>query len=217
MKIVLVYKTGGDFDIEYVERLKQSLIGYDVVCLSDDQELIDRIPLQNEYTSHPSFKGWWSKMEMFRPDIIDDDILYFDLDTVIIDDIYNEIQIMSRNKRPIMLSDFYFPERLASGVMYVPKDVRSVIWNAWIDGSISHMESYRGDQEFIVQTIGHMCDRFDFLFPDMICSYKAHVIKEYPNHLDPLKIDPSKSKVICFHGKPRPKDVNFLKESVYFS
>lgn len=128
---------------------------------------------------------------------------------------------MIRNNRPIMLSDFYVPERLASGVMYIPNDVRKIIWDVWSDGPISHMETHRGDQEFIAQTIGHMCDRFDFLFPDLICSYKAHVIKDYPNHLNPLKIDPTKSKVICFHGKPRPKDVNFLKkvftfpESVY--
>lgn len=129
MKIVCVYKTGGDFTDEYVEALHDSLLDYpyEFVCLTDSQTIrndIKTIPLKF------GFSGWWSKMELFcfEHDILDDDILYFDLDTVIVDDISDLLEWCENQTEMVMLSDFYFPENVASGVMFIPKHFRKGIW-----------------------------------------------------------------------------------------
>lgn len=209
MKFVTVYKTGGDFDLEYVDRLHKTH-PHNFICLSDDPNASGYVPLKNDYINHPLFKGWWAKMEMFRPDIAPgESIFYVDLDTIIVDNLYNELTQMKNRNYPLMLSDFYFPEKLASGIMFIPADVRELIWDHWIQDPIKHMSNNRGDQEFISETIGYMCKRFDQEYPDLICSYKAHISKQYPDHIQPYDVDVSKSKIICFHGKPRPKDVGW--------
>lgn len=209
MKVVAVYKTGGDFDCEYVEALYSKLKCYDFVCLTDDDTLsqeIPQIPLNGNYT------GWWAKMEMFRLDIIKDDILYLDLDTVLADDIPEMIDVCQGKKNMVMLSDFYRPERLASGVMYIPKSYRKIFYTQFKESADKVIAKFRGDQDFLEAVIlaeELKVERWNELLPDYIASYKAHIIKQYPNTMKPLEVDASKSKIICYHGKPRPRDTNW--------
>ena len=205
MKIVTVLKTGKDFDREYVERIAESVPAcFEFVCLSDDPSVPGYIPLKYDYPT------WWSKMEMFRPNIISDDIFYLDLDSIIVDDLSEELRAFDGFTNIIMLSDFYRPEKLASGVMFVPSKFRRRIWNEWIKRNpTAIMSEYRGDQDFIGELVDGEASVFDEVFPDWICSYKAHIAKTYPKHVTPQEIDPSKSKIVCFHGKPRPRDVDW--------
>jgi len=64
--VVCVYKTGGDFDGEYVEALYEKLSEYNFVCLTDASDVpehITQVPLKF------GWEGWWSKMELFRSSI----------------------------------------------------------------------------------------------------------------------------------------------------
>lgn len=204
MKIVTVLKTGGDFDKEYVDWIRESVPKeYDFVCLSDDPEVPGYFPLDYHYP------GWWSKMEIFRPGILDDDIFYLDLDTVILKDITEDLHELESSCCFLMLSDFYNPDRLASGIMYIPRDLRIKVWNSWIDSDPEKMmEKYRGDQDFLENLIHEYTATFDDIFgDDWVCSYKAHIAKSYPKGVEPKVVDVTKSKIICFHGKPRPKDI----------
>lgn len=75
----------------WVERLRNMVrrhlpIEHDFVCLSNERfrlEGVRVIPLKYD------LPGWWSKMELFRPDlpIISGKVLYLDLDMVLLDDI----------------------------------------------------------------------------------------------------------------------------------
>ena len=205
MYIATVLKSGGDFTPEYVQRIANSIPKeYEFVCLSDDPSVPGYIPLERGY------RKWWSKMELFRPDILKDDIFYVDLDTIITGDISEELEYFSQLGSYLMLSDFYFPDRLASGVMFIPPYLRRMVWNAWLDGSPNKiMNSYRGDQDFLGELLNPYARRFDEIYPDLICSYKAHIAKSHPKHIVPYDVDTSQSKIICFHGKPRPKDVGW--------
>ena len=92
MKIVIVYKQGGDFTREYVKRIRDGILPsrYKFECLTDDPVLFEAEefcrPLEFDYP------GYWSKMEMFKPSIANDDIFYLDLDTVIREDIDDFLQ-----------------------------------------------------------------------------------------------------------------------------
>lgn len=145
------------------------------------------------------YPGWWSKMELFLPGTITEPTLYIDLDTVVFD-------LPAKwweGTNSLMLDDFFFPERPASGMMLIqPKDVETV-WRHWMRHPQEWMRvhSVVGDQELIGSVLPH--HRFQQRFPEEIISYKAQV---KPGHkfYDPSKGSLETAKVVCFHGKPRP-------------
>lgn len=201
-----VYKTGGDFTREYVERLKEGVdkhLGWEFRCLSDDPEVPGYIPLEH------GWDGWWSKMELFRPDL-DGDILYADLDTVLCGDMSPFDKVCRKAGFPIMLSDFYFPDRLASGLMWLPKVHRAHVWNRWLKIKDNH--SFRGDQELIAKCLGHFSFRWQKILPFRVASYKLHVTREgVPKHIldnsEPMPLDDV--SVVCYHGRPRPHETGW--------
>lgn len=182
MIVACVLKSGGCYTPEYVSRLKAgvdaNLKGHDFVCLSDVPVPCDRIPLTE------GLPGWWSKLELLRLP----EALYFDLDTVITGDL---AEIAEYPHTFTMLSDFYRPERPASGVM------------AWRGDYSFLLDEYdpdrtypgHGDQGYIASKIEP--ERFQDLFPGQITSRK---VKHTRN---------SNERVVCFHGAPRPHEVGW--------
>lgn len=84
MKIALVLRSGGDYNASDVQWLVNQLPkDYEIICLTDLKCLhvpgVKVIPLINQWQK---CRGWWAKIELFRPDITDD-LFYLDLDTVI--------------------------------------------------------------------------------------------------------------------------------------
>jgi hypothetical protein len=219
MKIVCVYKTGGDFDGEYVEALYNSIRPslYGFVCMTDADDVPSHIP---QIPLNHNLDGWWSKMEMFDPKnpyIGPFDILYFDLDTVLIDDIDEMFGVCNNTQddNVIMLKDFYFPDRFASGIMYIPHKHKGIIWANFMRAPELQMSDHRGDQNYLEETIRMYkipVKTWQDYLANYIASYKTHITKNYPKHLKPLEVDVTKSKVICYHGKPRPKDTRLFYE-----
>ena len=80
MIVASVLRSGGDFEPQHVYKLQKMCAKYlpphEFVCLSDIQLSCETILLRHDWA------GWWAKMELFRLP----SALYFDLDTVIIDD-----------------------------------------------------------------------------------------------------------------------------------
>lgn len=90
LTVVCVYKTfggnvtrGGNYDASWVQKLQNGVrrhlsVPHRFVCLSDAEiPGVEVIPLLN------GWEGWWSKVEMFRPDLFDGPVLSFDLDVLI--------------------------------------------------------------------------------------------------------------------------------------
>lgn len=210
LTVVCVYKTGGDFTPEYVDKLYEIMWGYNFVCLTDSEEVPSYIPqkqLQNGWV------GWWSKMEIFNNNLVSGDILFFDLDTMFkknnIDEMYNKC---NGHRDMIMLSDFYRPDIVASGVMYIPEEYKQVFYNEFNIRPLETIKESKGDGDYIASVIEKhklAIQRWDKILPDYIVSYKGNVIKSYPKHIKPLSADVDKSNVICFHGKPRPHEINW--------
>ncbi len=208
---VCVYRSGGGvYTRAYVEKLKESIDRYssmEFVCLSDDPEVPGYIPLAYDWP------GWWSKMELFRPDILQGtDILYMDLDTVLSGPISPIEAVCGRHTLPILLQDFYVSDRLASGVMWLPERYRPKVWNLWqrIPDAIMEECGSAGDQAFIGGMYKNLAQTWQSVLPDMFASYKCHIAREgVPGHIKYDEVDVTKARVVCYHGRPRPDETDW--------
>lgn len=191
--IALVYKVGGAYTPEYVERLAASLAPFgQVTCLTDYRGPLSchREPLLFNWP------GWWSKMELFGH-FREGRTVYFDLDTVIKGDISPLFEL---DGPFYMLADFYKPNRRGSGVM---------VWNGDQVGLFNqfdpktHVDEYTtpakwGDQGFIYDNLRLEPGVLQNACPGLISSYKAST----PSERD-------RSAVVCYHGKPRPHETGW--------
>jgi len=194
--VALVYRTGGDYSLEYVDRLTKNCIRFGakrVVCLTDDPDvasICEPIPLKHNWP------GWWSKLELFEQL---DSALYFDLDTVINGDITH---LLEYNHKFTMLKGFSKNnQRGASGVM---------AWNgdyAYLSENFSEeripeytniLKSKWGDQDWINDHIQSPVEYFQQIFPKQIVSRKCNSLVERQN-----------ASVICYHGNPRPHNTGW--------
>lgn len=204
LRIALVLRSGGDYDAEYVERICAALDvcapGINRVCLSDVEiRGAERIPLEHDWP------GWWSKMELFRPDVAGD-LLYMDLDTM---PVAGLAPLLSQcNGHAIALRDFYHPSRIGSGLMYLPESVRPLVWDRFTANPAGVMRRYSerkverwGDQAFLSDVLAQAPLRWQDIVPGAVVSYKADVRR--------AGALPAGASIVCFHGKPRPRDVGW--------
>lgn len=184
--VACVLRSGGDYDAEYVERLRHGvdshLSGHAFVCLSDLP--CESIPLTSDWP------GWWAKMELFK---LPGPVLYFDLDTVIVGDLADvALQALTG---VTMLADFYRPERAQSGVMSWGGDL-SWVYRKFAASPAEFMAQYRGDGELLADWLPAAA-RWQDVLPGRIVSRKL------PQTRNPMEA------VVCFHGRPRPRDVGW--------
>lgn len=189
---VCVLRSGGDFTPDHVRLLASQVPG--LVCLSDVAvEGVPTVPL------HYDFPGWWSKAELFSGSI-SGDLFYIDLDTVVLGDIKPLIEAASG--KTTMLSDFYWPEHAASGLMYIAERDKGKVWSTWLENPQKHMNAKPGrgtlgDQGFLAPILEPV-QRWQDVAPGKVVSYKAHCRNGLTDG----------ALVCCFHGKPRPWDVS---------
>ena len=200
--IVCVLKSGGTYTIDYVVKLKSMIdrnttIPYGFICLTDmdiDKNICESIKLIRGQA------GWWSKIELFRPNLMNaKQIIYFDLDTIIlknIDDILDFQHNFSalypwneKNRRNGLC---------ASGMMAWRNDnTFSFIFDRFDPGRTKNYP--RGDQEYISQTLRTKKKKPEFLQNLFlgIYSYKRNCRERLPKN----------ARIICFHGKPRLHEI----------
>jgi hypothetical protein len=198
LRIACVLKSGGEYTPEHVHRLRDAvarhLPGARFVCLSDVPVNCERIILQHDWP------GWWAKMEMFRPHVVGD-VLYMDLDTMIVGDLS---EIASVNGLTV-LSDFYWPQRIQSSLMFIPEAERAPIWKAFTADPARHMRECTtrerwGDQGFLNGFWSGRAARWQGVLPGHVSSWKVHCRQGVPPD----------TRIIVFHGKPRPWEVGWL-------
>lgn len=194
--VATVLKSGGIYRPAHVKRLQDQLRRFHgdarFLCLTDvPRETPGAIALEQNW------RGWWSKIELFRPGLWSEGerVIFLDLDT----DIVRPITPLIRNSFT-MLSDFYRPQYLASGVMAWTGEPPRQIWNRFNPQTIGKWKGpgRHGDQGYIAHALGgHSgADRFG----SEVCSYKKHKIGQ--GH--PI---PDAACVIAYHGKPKPWDL----------
>lgn len=204
LKVVCVLKSGGDYDETYVLALYYAVlrnltVPFEFLCLSDVPVDCPFIPLNN------GWRGWWSKIELFR---LKGAVLYLDLDTVIIgnlDPLAETILNMPKDQF-LMLRAIHRKRQWASGVMG---------WNGDFSFIYNHFKydmsprKFPWDQNYIIskllakkKTIKCVQD-----YQSGMYSYKRHCRAE--------GCPPDDATVVYFHGKPRPHECSepWIKEN----
>ena len=139
--------------------------------------------------------GWWSKMELFDPEV-PGDFLFMDLDTVIVGPLDDILAVRDLT----LLRDFYrdgkkLKEGLGSGLMYVPDEARRTVWNFWRQQPQLQMRVYgRGDQHLLERLWLNTAKRWQDVVPRQVVSYKVHCQVSVPDD----------ARIVCHHGFPRP-------------
>ena len=198
-------KQGREYGPEHVQRLAESIP--DLVMISDvDVPGVERIPMRHDWP------GWWSKMNLFDPDI-PGDLFYVDLDTVIV----GGIEDLAMAGVTTLLSDFYHTSRPASGVMYLTEEDRQAVWSEWIKSPARHMATAGrlGDGHTIGQMLPNAL-RWQDTHPGRVVSYKAHIASPGMAGFNSRRSQgdgfiPVGASVVCFHGSPRPWEAENLK------
>ncbi len=203
--VTCVLKTGGDFNMEDVTRLykcieQNTTVEHTFYCLTDANTSNKVLP----FICLPlikNFAGWWSKIELFKPHQFKEDyVLYFDLDTVIL----QNIDIMLQQERSFIGLDAFNPKHsnpnyVASGILFWKNDGKYFF--LFQKFSVALMRKYRGDQDYISDALqAHRIKPCHWQkVCKGICSYKKHYLTG-----ETLLRDIT---VLCFHGQPRPKEV----------
>lgn len=206
MRIVTVLQTralhalhrgSSEFTIAHVQALQKQVAKWapfaTFECLSDvDVPGVTTIPLVCNWP------GWWSKMELFAPEM-GGDFLFMDLDTVLVGPLDD---ILARNKLTV-LTDFYrdgvnLKDGIGGGLIYLPERERAQIWGEFtVNPALSMRMNPRGDQHFFEHFWKQKADRWQKVLPGQVVSYKVHCQSGVP----------PEARVVCFHGKPRPWSV----------
>jgi hypothetical protein len=198
LTVVCVCRSGGDFDRSWVAHLERSCFNllpdfHQFVCLTDiemEGPFIKTIPLEH------GWKGWWSKIELFKPGLFEEgrSVIYFDLDTVITRNISHLFGAIDCDL--LLLRDFYRPTtHRATGMMGWTAGQFTEIYLEFRQNAEMAMRKFRSDQEFIHWFVPPSGVRFwQDEFPGHVVSYKVHCQKSLPGD----------AHVVCFHGQPRP-------------
>jgi hypothetical protein len=158
----------------------------------------------NEVRLREHWPKWWAKFEIYK-DLyhLSVPVLVVDLDTVFL----KTLEIRHEHKDELLIiRDVWkdgnrFPERLGGGFMYLPAWARRTLWDDFNRrGPKNVIAEFGGDdQPYLHQLFSEKALRFQDEYVDEIVSYKVHV------RGIGLQED---NKVVYFHGKPRPWDVD---------
>jgi hypothetical protein len=143
------------------------------------------------------WRGWWSKIELFRPGLFDGPVLFLDLDTFV----NKPIDLLCDVEGDfIMLRDFGKPDVPASGVMRFEGDY-SAIYSDFLRRGDDAMQNFGrsgciGDQAFISRIV-----KDPVFWQDVTPDGFFKSFKKGGRGQDLLE-----TPVVCFHGDPKPWD-----------
>lgn len=201
INIVCVLRHGGKvgYDQSWVIKLKNSVtrhltIPFNFICLSDCEVDCDSIPLDN------IGEGYWAKLQLFKKDHFKGPTLYFDLDTLICNNIDRLVKNLLDQNNFVMWKDPDY-NISSSAIMYWNGDY-SFIYEEYLknknqfETKFSNGNLWRliGDQAVISTTVSHKFVN-DFCPKDWL-----HVVRKTDNVLDL-----SQARILIFrkaHTKP---------------
>lgn len=211
--VITVLRSGGEYNEEHAHALFRNLmrslsIPFEFRVLTDSRDITGLISLPLLH----NWPGWWSKLELFRPGLFqsDDRVVYMDLDTVLVGNVdwlfdFNGPMMMANG--PMMILRGFRKPRWASGLMaWRGEPAASLAYHKFLKNPTKYMQRHvrGGDQEFMMTELKDEIEwvYWESQFPASgIASYKRNVLL----NKDRL---PLPDTVVCFHGLPRPWDVN---------
>jgi hypothetical protein len=198
INVVCVLREGGKvgYDASWVEKLQNSVarnltIPHKFICLSDCEVNCERIPLDIVG------EGFWSKMQLFKPNLFKGPVFYLDLDTVICGNIDEIIKSVMNEKFVMWLET---DKQVHSSAMMWWQGDFSYLWDLYCSKSPEYWKSLYGamplygDQALISENTEHT------LFNSFTPKEWFHVVRKHDDRLDLSKV-----KILHFrkaHTKP---------------
>ena len=161
-------------------------------------------------------RGWWYKMQLFNPDHHCGPLLYFDLDTVVVDNIdwiwqqpttyFWAIRDFKHLWRPTHTG-------INSSIMWWNTQHHRIVWDTFIQQELATMmQKYHGDQDYILSMIPQNQRRF--FDTTRVKSWRWQCLdggyefrKRRHNSPGTGTVIPKNTSVLIFHGSPKPDDV----------
>lgn len=162
-------------------------------------------------------KSWWYKLQLFNPEHFSGDLLYFDLDVVITNDIQ---WILSGSTDCFWgLRDFRYLQRGAvntinSSVMWFNVDGFRSLWSKLQTENIQDIaRRMPGDQDYITRSLDF--NRVRFLPQNRIISWRWQALdggydfatRRHRTQGQGTQI-PAEASVLVFHGRPKPHQIS---------
>lgn len=189
------------------------------VYTEQDRSVPDHM-IKHVLTEWPGIKGskksWWYKMQLFNTDLYQGQLLYLDLDTVIVGNLDWITQLSQahfwaiRDFKTLWQPKF---QGINSSVMYWHTEKFKTVWQEFSKHDVPRLcAKYHGDQEYLSSVLKPTQRRF---FPEK--SAQSWRWQAFDGGIDPYtrrhqhpglgtQIDPATSLLI-FHGQPKPDQV----------
>ena len=190
VNVYTVFVKSDVYTPEWVYKMKNSLeknstVPFKFRCMTNEQlPGIDTVPLASE-------NGWWSKMELCRPDI-KGVIHYIDLDTIIT----GNVDFFLNETESLLYKDWIWEDQKESAIFCLDEEKRSKIWEFWSKDPRSNSFNFFGDGRIYNFCIGKEVGTLQDKHPGKIFTWK----KTNMESLEPG------CKILSFSGKPKPVD-----------
>jgi hypothetical protein len=189
---------GDKYSPEYVYQLQQGVannlsLPHRFVCITDHD-----IPGVECMVPACDYAGWWQKLQLFKPGVATGPSLYLDLDVLVVGPL-DALVLEYIDSKLAMPANWAQSGHggCQSSVMVWRGDSCPELWAAF-DYEADRGRLW-GDQEFITEQLGNPgAGNITAITPSQVVSYKYHCRTGQPRD----------AKVIVFHGKPDPHEVD---------
>ena len=197
------------YDATWVDKLYRAIKRnttkpFELICLVDKEYPIKEPVKQVKFIEQSNVSvGWSLLVEMYRPDITSDRRVTIGLDTIIMNNIDDILEVDSDIA---MLTDPMEPEEVCNAITWCSSEIAEYIWDVWTNKREWVYENcrYIGDAVSEMILLRKLFDqdgevlRVDNIH-EGIYSYKVHIMDE-PDLIE-------NAKIIYFHGKPKPHEL----------
>lgn len=230
--VVVCMKWGTLYGPEYVNILARAVqhhSSYDhrFVCITDNNEgiidSVETVPLPNLDLDQSYWKhGGWPKLSIFNGAWLNHTtsevtpVLFLDLDTVICGNIDEMFEIIASDtsggvtmikewKRFVDYINPMRPQKAMSSIFGFQFGTERQIWSQFSRDPNGERKKYRIEQYFLAD----QASQVRFWKHDWIISFKRHLLSPAFGVRDgsSIKQPPHGTKMVAFHGEPRPIDV----------
>jgi hypothetical protein len=216
---------GDGYDWCYVERLYNMLDRYlrrefRFHVYTETDRPVPAHMIKHELTPWHNISGprrsWWYKLQLFDPKHMTGNILYFDLDVVIVRPVTWITELNTDHLWAVR--DFRYLQgnrrkQLNSSIMWFNVDTFSYVWRHAAAGDINQIsKNYRGDQDYIEDVVD--ANQLSLFPEDRVQSYRWECLdggfdfqrRKYRSPGSGVAVVDATS-VIVFHGNPKPHEV----------
>lgn len=161
-------------------------------------------------------KSWWYKIQLFNSELFQGQLLYFDLDTVIVGNLDWITNLHTKFMwAPKDFRSLWRPTHtgINSSIMWFDTRAFNYIYKDFSVRNLEHtMRSFHGDQDFISETVDSRLLRF--FPPDAALSWRWQAKDGGINFKNRLYLAPdtgtrftNATSILIFHGSPKPHEV----------